>query len=56
MAFADSCIAGLTKTLQATLVHKDCEYDQLLNEVTQLKLPYKIKSGLVEKSGEGKKD
>ncbi|MGR3180076.1 MAG: PIN domain-containing protein [Candidatus Anammoxibacter sp.] len=43
MSFADSCIAGLAKIKEATLVHKDPEYDQLKNEINQLKLPYKVK-------------
>lgn len=43
MAFADCCIAGLAKFKQATLVHKDPEYEQMENEMKQLKLPYKQK-------------
>ncbi len=44
MSFADCCIAGLAKFKQATLVHKDPEYEQLESEIKQLKLPYKKKS------------
>ena len=43
MSFADCCIAGLAKFKQATLVHKDPEYEQIENELEQLKLPYKQK-------------
>lgn len=43
MSFADSCIAGLAKYKQAILVHKDPEYEQIEDELQQLKLPYKIK-------------
>lgn len=43
MSFADCCIAGLAKFKQATLVHKDPEYEQIENEIKQLKLPYKPK-------------
>ena len=41
MSFADCCIAGLAKFKQATLVHKDPEYEQIADEIKQLKLPYK---------------
>ncbi len=41
ISFADSCIAGLAKLKKATLVHKDPEFEQIENEITQLKLPYK---------------
>jgi len=41
MSFADCCIAGLAKFKQAMLVHKDPEYEQIENEIKQLKLPYK---------------
>lgn len=44
MSFADSCIAGLSKLKKAILVHKDPEFDQIENEIKQLKLPYKQKS------------
>jgi len=44
MSFADCCIAGLAKLKQATLVHKDPEYEQIENEIIQLRLPYKSKS------------
>ncbi|MCG3156465.1 MAG: hypothetical protein DKINENOH_03089 [bacterium] len=43
MSFADCCIAGLAKFKQATLVHKDPEYEQIEHEIKQLKLPYKPK-------------
>src|SRR4030067_625844 len=43
MSFADCCIAGLAKFKQATLVHKDPEYEQIENEIKQFKLPYKQK-------------
>ena len=43
MSFADCCIAGLAKFKEATLVHKDPEYEQIENEIKQLKLPYKLK-------------
>ena len=41
MSFADCCIAGLAKFRQSTLVHKDPEYEQIENEIKQLRLPYK---------------
>ncbi len=41
LSFADSCIAGLAKFKQAKLVHKDPEYEQIQNDIEQLKLPYK---------------
>jgi predicted nucleic acid-binding protein len=41
MSFADSCIAGLAKLKGAILVHKDPEFEQIENEIVQLKLPYK---------------
>ena len=43
MSFADCCIAGLAKFKQATLVHKDPEYEQIEKEIKQFKLPYKQK-------------
>ena len=43
MSFADCCIAGLAKFKQAILIHKDPEYEQMENEMKQLKLPYKQK-------------
>ncbi len=43
MLFADCCIAGSAKYKQATLVHKDPEYEQIEDEIKQLKLPYKKK-------------
>jgi len=43
MSFADCCIAGLAKFKQATLVHKDPEYEQMEDEMKQFKLPYKQK-------------
>ncbi|MBI4645089.1 MAG: PIN domain-containing protein [Bacteroidia bacterium] len=39
ISFADSCIAGLAKSKNAELVHKDPEYEPL--PVKQKKLPYK---------------
>lgn len=44
MSFADCCIAGLAKSKKAILVHKDPEYEQIENEIQQLKLPYKQKN------------
>ena len=44
MSFADCCIAGLAKFKQAILVHKDPEYEQIEDEIKQLKLPYKQKT------------
>jgi predicted nucleic acid-binding protein len=44
MSFADSCIAGLSKFKQATLVHKEPEFEQVENEIHQLKRPYKQSS------------
>jgi predicted nucleic acid-binding protein len=44
MSFVDCCIAGLAQFKQATLVHKDPEYEQIEDEIKQLKLPYKAKS------------
>lgn len=46
LSFADSCIAGLAKTVKGILVHKDPEYEQLENEIRQLKLPYKDKTSI----------
>ncbi|KPA18960.1 PilT domain protein [Candidatus Magnetomorum sp. HK-1] len=43
MSFADCCIAGLSKRKNAILVHKDPEFEQILDEIKQLKLPYKNK-------------
>jgi predicted nucleic acid-binding protein len=44
MSFADCCIAGLAKVKQATLVHKDPEFEQVQVEIQQLRLPYKHKT------------
>lgn len=41
ISFADCCIAGLAKYKNATLVHKDPEYEEVEDEIKQLKLPYK---------------
>ena len=41
MSLADCSIAALAKQRQATLVHKDPEYEQIEGEVPQQKLPYK---------------
>ncbi len=43
MSFADCCIAGLAKNKKAVLVHKDPEFEQIEDGITQLKLPYKKK-------------
>lgn len=43
MSFADSCIAGLAKSINAILVHKDPEFEQIEDEIKQLKLKYKDK-------------
>jgi predicted nucleic acid-binding protein len=43
MSFADCCIAGLSKSKKAILVHKDPEFEQIADEICQLKLPYKKK-------------
>ncbi len=43
MSFADCCIAGLAKSKKAVLVHKDPEFEQIEDETSQLKLPYKRK-------------
>lgn len=43
MSFADCCIAGLSKSKKAILVHKDPEFEQPEDEIKQLKLPYKKK-------------
>nr|VFK25081.1 MAG: Predicted nucleic acid-binding protein, contains PIN domain [Candidatus Kentron sp. MB]VFK29834.1 MAG: Predicted nucleic acid-binding protein, contains PIN domain [Candidatus Kentron sp. MB]VFK74961.1 MAG: Predicted nucleic acid-binding protein, contains PIN domain [Candidatus Kentron sp. MB] len=45
MSFADSCIAGLSKSKDAILVHKDPEFESVKGEIRQLKLPYKRKAG-----------
>lgn len=47
MSFADACIAALAKQKQATLVHKDPEYEMIKSEVTQLVLPYKTKTSVI---------
>lgn len=44
---ADCCIAGLAKAMDAILIHKDPEFEQIENEVQQLKLPYKRKAGKI---------
>ncbi len=43
LSFADACIAGLAKFKNAKLVHKDPEFEQIEDEIEQLKLPYKPK-------------
>jgi predicted nucleic acid-binding protein len=43
LSFADSCVAGLAKSEQAILVHKDPEFGQIGPEIQQFKLPYKSK-------------
>nr|VFK24105.1 MAG: Predicted nucleic acid-binding protein, contains PIN domain [Candidatus Kentron sp. MB]VFK30497.1 MAG: Predicted nucleic acid-binding protein, contains PIN domain [Candidatus Kentron sp. MB]VFK75275.1 MAG: Predicted nucleic acid-binding protein, contains PIN domain [Candidatus Kentron sp. MB] len=47
MSFADSCIAGLSKSKNAILVHKDPEFESVEGEIRQLKLPYKRKAGKI---------
>ena len=41
ISFADSCIAGLANKLNAELVHKDPEFDNLKNQIKLRPLPYK---------------
>jgi len=41
LSFADSCIVGLAILKDAVLVHKDPEFEQVREDVKQLKLPYK---------------
>lgn len=41
MSFADCCIAAQAKYSEAYLVHKDPEYEQVENQIKQIKLPYK---------------
>ena len=41
ISFADSCIAGLAKNLNAKLVHKDPEFEYLENQIKLTPLPYK---------------
>ena len=41
ISFADSCIAGLAESLDAELVHKDPEYEQVKDRITLQTLPYK---------------
>ena len=41
LSFADAWIAATAKFHQATLVHKDPEFEQVQDEVTLLPLPYK---------------
>lgn len=41
ISFADAWIAATAKFHQATLAHKDPEYEQIQDEVTLLSLPYK---------------
>ena len=42
MSVADAWIAALAKEIQAILVHKDPEFEQVENEIQTLKLPYKV--------------
>jgi predicted nucleic acid-binding protein len=42
LSVADAWIAALTKDRNATLVHKDPEFEQVETEIKVLKLPYKI--------------
>ena len=48
LSFADCCIAGLAKFMNAILIHKDPEFEQIEHEIQQLKLPYKQKLGKVK--------
>jgi len=41
MSFADCCIAGLAESLDAELVHKDPEYEQVSERIVLKSLPYK---------------
>ena len=41
ISFADSCIAGVAESLEAELVHKDPEYEQVKDRITLRTLPYK---------------
>ena len=41
LSLADACIAGLAKSKNAVLVHKDPEFEQLAKEITLRPLPYK---------------
>ena len=50
MSFADSCIAGLAKFMDGILVHKDPEFEQIENEIKQLKLKYKERREKPEKN------
>nr|VFJ44125.1 MAG: ribonuclease VapC [Candidatus Kentron sp. FM]VFJ44531.1 MAG: ribonuclease VapC [Candidatus Kentron sp. FM]VFK05994.1 MAG: ribonuclease VapC [Candidatus Kentron sp. FM] len=38
--FADSCIAGLARSKNAVLVHRDRHFKSVENEIEQLPLPY----------------
>jgi len=44
ISFADAWIAALASNKNATLVHKDPEFECLESQMTVLKLPYKIVS------------
>lgn len=41
LSFADACIAGLAKRLDAILLHKDPEFEQLKESIVLESLPYK---------------
>ena len=41
LSFADAWIAALSKKREATLVHKDPEFESIAAEVTLMTLPYK---------------
>ncbi len=41
LSFADTWIAALAKNKNATLVHKDPEFEYLENQIKVIKLPYK---------------
>lgn len=44
MSFADACIAATAKHRGAVLVHKDPEYQSILDDIEQLPLPFKPKT------------
>lgn len=42
ISVADAWIAALSKERNATLVHKDPEFEQIEDEIKVIKLPYKV--------------
>ena len=44
MSLADAMIAASARSLQATLMHKDPEFEPLAQEIDLLSLPYKKRS------------